>query len=311
MWVSQPVWNQPWFYRNESSQGLFLRPGHLELHSPKGSLYKSLRSCKRWRLDRGTHWGQRYLGEDNAVHVFTGRVKKVRITPRFSFKDTWFWGTLSAQSNIQEAVTFWKRKSIQPLLKKKKNQFLFIPAISLLNRSTTQSPSLPVFFLLKKNLMYFNWRLITLQSSSGFCHTLTWISHECTCVPHPEPPSHLPSHPIPQGQPSAPALSALSHALKLDWRSISHMIIYTFLKSCKGDKFSGFRFSVDNLSLSYKSWAQKWKKQWLRTVITPMYLNIHLFLLVVKEFISFATKLWSYSLGNYAIGCAGNFCFET
>ena len=33
----------------------------------------------------------------------------------------------------------------------------------------------------------FNWRLITLQYWGGFCHTLTWISHGCTCVPHPEP----------------------------------------------------------------------------------------------------------------------------
>ena len=55
--------------------------------------------------------------------------------------------------------------------------------------------------------IYFNWRLITLQYCSGFCHTLTWISHACTCVPHPEPPSQLPPHPIPQGHPSAPALS--------------------------------------------------------------------------------------------------------
>ena len=75
---------------------------------------------------------------------------------------------------------------------------------------------------------FFNWRLITLQYCGGFCHTLTWISHGCTCVPHPEPPSHLPSHPIPQGHPSAPALSTLSHALNLDWWSISHMIIYRF-----------------------------------------------------------------------------------
>ena len=29
------------------------------------------------------------------------------------------------------------------------------------------------------------WRLITLQYCSGFCHTLTWISHGFTCVPHP------------------------------------------------------------------------------------------------------------------------------
>ena len=38
--------------------------------------------------------------------------------------------------------------------------------------------------------------------------------------------SHLPPHPIPQGRPSAPAPSALSHASDLDWRSVSHMVIY-------------------------------------------------------------------------------------
>ena len=73
-----------------------------------------------------------------------------------------------------------------------------------------------------------NWRLITLHYCSDFCHTLTWISHGCTCVPHPEPRSHLPPHPIPQGHPSVPAPSTLSHALNLDWQSISHMIIYMF-----------------------------------------------------------------------------------
>ena len=58
-------------------------------------------------------------------------------------------------------------------------------------------------------------------------------SHEsamgvCTCVPHPDPPSHLPPHPIPQGHPNAPALSTLPHASNLDWRSISQTIIYMF-----------------------------------------------------------------------------------
>ena len=62
----------------------------------------------------------------------------------------------------------------------------------------------------------------------GFCHTLTWICHGCTCVPHPDPPSHLLPHPIPQGHPSAPAPRTLSHASNLDWRSISHMVIYVF-----------------------------------------------------------------------------------
>ena len=42
---------------------------------------------------------------------------------------------------------------------------------------------------------------------SGFCHALTRISHGYTCIPHPDPPSHLPPHPIPLGLASAPALS--------------------------------------------------------------------------------------------------------
>ena len=84
---------------------------------------------------------------------------------------------------------------------------------------------MPFHFL---KFIYFNWRLITLQYCSGFCHTLTWISHGCTCVPHPEPPSHLPPLSIPLGHPSAPALSILSHASNLDWQSVSHVIIYMF-----------------------------------------------------------------------------------
>ena len=47
------------------------------------------------------------------------------------------------------------------------------------------------------------WRLITLQYCSGFCHTLTRISHGFTCVPHPDPPSHLPLRLISLGLPSA------------------------------------------------------------------------------------------------------------
>ena len=43
---------------------------------------------------------------------------------------------------------------------------------------------------------------------SGFCHTLKWIIHGFTCVPHPNPPSHLSLHLIPLGLPSAPGPSA-------------------------------------------------------------------------------------------------------
>ena len=72
-------------------------------------------------------------------------------------------------------------------------------------------------------LIYFNWRLITLQYFGGFCHISTWISHGCTCVSPPSIP--LPS----LGCPGALALSALLHASNLDWWSISHMVTYMFL----------------------------------------------------------------------------------
>ena len=49
--------------------------------------------------------------------------------------------------------------------------------------------------------IFISWRLINLQYCGGFCHTLAWISYGFTCVPHPEPPSHLPPHPIPLSSP--------------------------------------------------------------------------------------------------------------
>ena len=42
----------------------------------------------------------------------------------------------------------------------------------------------PFFF----SFIFISWRPITLQYCSGFCHTLTWISHGFTCIPHPDPP---------------------------------------------------------------------------------------------------------------------------
>ena len=64
---------------------------------------------------------------------------------------------------------------------------------------------IPAFFFF--SFIYISWRLITLQYCRGFCHTLAWIGHGFTCVPHPDPHSHLPLHPIPLGLPSAPAPS--------------------------------------------------------------------------------------------------------
>ena len=130
----------------------------------------------------------------------------------------------------------------------------------------------PLPFLFKKNLfIYFNWRLIIIQYCSGFCHTLTWISHGCTCVPHPEPPAYLPPHPIPLSHPSAPALSTLSHASNWDWQSVSHMIIYMF--QCYSLKSSHHPSAFSKLSLYiWRSWfTHCWSLAWsLSITLTSM-----------------------------------------
>ena len=77
-------------------------------------------------------------------------------------------------------------------------------------------------------LIYFNWRLITLQYCVVFAihrHASATGAH---VSPSPEPSSHLPPHPIPLGYPRAPALGALLHASNLHWSSVLHMVIYMF-----------------------------------------------------------------------------------
>ena len=66
---------------------------------------------------------------------------------------------------------------------------------------TTEPTGKPLFFFLFFffSFIFISWRLITLQYCSGFCHTLTWISHGVTCIPHPNPLSHLLLHQIPLG----------------------------------------------------------------------------------------------------------------
>ena len=53
-----------------------------------------------------------------------------------------------------------------------------------------------------KNMAMFQAIFFFFFCCSGFCHTLKWNSHRFTCVPHHDPPSHLPLHPIPLGLPS-------------------------------------------------------------------------------------------------------------
>ena len=108
---------------------------------------------------------------------------------------------------------------------------LFICYTSLLNNLECWSLNLFFIFLFTEfhffSFIFISWRLITLQYYSGFCHTLIWVNHGFTCVRHPDPPSHLPPHPIPLGLPSAPGPSTC-HASNLGWWSVSHLIIYMF-----------------------------------------------------------------------------------
>ena len=56
-----------------------------------------------------------------------------------------------------------------------------------------------VRILLPRIFFFFFFNLLFFLICSGFCHTLKWNSHGFTRVPHPDPPSHLPLHPLPLG----------------------------------------------------------------------------------------------------------------
>ena len=85
--------------------------------------------------------------------------------------------------------------------------------------------------------MYINFFLIYFFNFTIlYWYISTWIRHRYTCVPHPEPSSLLPPHTIPLGRPSAPAPSIQYRALNLDWRLVSHMILYMF--QCHSPKSS-------------------------------------------------------------------------
>ena len=92
------------------------------------------------------------------------------------------------------------------------------------------SSILPFFFFFYLLLLFY------FKILYWFYHTSTWIHDGCTCVPHPEPPSDLPSHTIPLGHPNAPAPSILYPALILDWWCVSYMILYMF--QCHSPKSS-------------------------------------------------------------------------
>ena len=77
---------------------------------------------------------------------------------------------------------------------------IFLEEISSLSHSVVS----PYFFaLIAEEGFLFYLFIYLFFYCSGICHTLKWISHGFTCVPHPDPPSHLSLHPILLGLPSA------------------------------------------------------------------------------------------------------------
>ena len=69
------------------------------------------------------------------------------------------------------------------------------------SKKRVESKSPFLFFIL---FYYYYFFLIC----SEFCHKLKWNGLEITCLSHPDPPSHLPLHPLPPGLPRAPGPSA-------------------------------------------------------------------------------------------------------
>ena len=108
-------------------------------------------------------------------------------------------------------VSFHHAEAVLPALsglwQQSNSPFLSLPNSSGQRPHQQQPGGSFVLFFVFFSFIFISWSLITLQYCGGFCHTLTWISHGLTCVPHPDPPSRLPPHPIPLGLPSAPALS--------------------------------------------------------------------------------------------------------
>ena len=74
------------------------------------------------------------------------------------------------------------------------------------NQKTPQNTNLFIFSFFQFYLFIYVYFTILFW----FCHTLTWVHHGCTCVPHPEiPPTSLPIPSLwvtPEHQPRAPCI---------------------------------------------------------------------------------------------------------
>ena len=100
--------------------------------------------------------------------------------------------------------------------------------------------------------IFITWRLITLQYCSGFCHTLTWISHGFTYVPH-RSPLLPPSPSDPSGSSQCTSPEHLSHASK-----ISTSLVAQLVKNPP---------AIRETWIQSLGWEEPWKREWLPTPV--------------------------------------------
>ena len=143
-----------------------------------------------------------------------GAIKCLWFVIQFYFPVSRKFMTNRVLPQVMHPVTFANKRSLDLRLRTYASPWLVV-----LNESTKPACWTPkhqaapiawvqlLFFCFFFSFIFISWRLITLQYYRGFCHTLTWISHGFTCMPHPDLPSHLSLYLIPLGLPSASGLS--------------------------------------------------------------------------------------------------------
>ena len=117
---------------------------------------------------------------------------------------------LPGHCNQQESWSLWLSSwnTLSPLYLLHHSSFLLVTckdkAIICISGALAKGETYLIFVCLFVWFIFYLFFLIC----SGFCHTLKWNGPEFTCLPHPDPPSHLPLHPLPPGLPRAPGPSA-------------------------------------------------------------------------------------------------------
>ena len=84
--------------------------------------------------------------------------------------------------NMPEDCMFWKEDKQLSLRSRSQLQFWYLTLV-ILKVLFLSELQFSYIFPLETYIFFFFY-------CSGFCHTLKWISHGFTSVPHPDPPSH-------------------------------------------------------------------------------------------------------------------------